>query len=750
MATIQRAAPARQPRLQLAAGSDYGLRANPASVTGSTRLSMVLVWSLCFSGCLAERATAAELEAMADATSMTDTALIDAGAATDGDGLAADTVVSTAADIVDSASSTLVDSADAGDVRDASASDAPDIDAQTDVGDTAIALDAGPADACATLKCDDKHPCTKDSCVKGACVYAPDNKACDDGEVCTNDSCDVKKGCINPANEELCDDGDACTKTDLCKDGKCQPGADSCPCKGDGECAKLTSACAKGSCSAGKCVKKPVIGACDDGDACTGGDACAAGVCAGKAKDCSSLDGPCAKGQCGAGTCSAKQLAGVCDDGDACTSGDGCSGGVCKGKAKDCSSLKDKCNGGVCKAGGCVAVPLKLCDDGNPCTTDSCDGAKGCVHTTLASNSSCGVSGICSKGVCVGSPGNMSGLQKGAPWPMFNGGPTHQGRSTAIGPQTAKLKWKLAGVTGSWSASPMVAADGTIYIGGAGMKAITPAGVVKWTAPTKSSKESTPAIGANGTVYIGSNLGTVSAISPAGKKTWTLGAFASRNYVSAPAINAAGTVFLGSYDGYVNAVSPGGKLQWKFLTGTDATSSPAIGVDGTIYVGGSDHYLYALDGAGKEKWKVDLNAWIGLGPSVGVDGAVYIGVDKTLFAVDPAGKIKWTFAAQLSTSVSHRHNGGLVFGASDGLYSIDAKGKQVWKFPVTGISLSSPLLDAKGTAYFGSMNGYLYAIDSSGKEKWKYQVGQIRSSVAMAADGTLYVGAAGTLYAMAP
>jgi hypothetical protein len=66
-----------------------------------------------------------------------------------------------------------------------------------------------------------------------------------------------------------------------------------------------------------------------------------------------------------------------------------------------------KClTGGVCVASKCTALK-QSCDDGNPCTTDSCDVAKGCINAAVADGTACGSGYSCSKGVCsVGSPSN--------------------------------------------------------------------------------------------------------------------------------------------------------------------------------------------------------------------------------------------------------------------------------------------------------------------------------------------------------
>lgn len=108
--------------------------------------------------------------------------------------------------------------------------------------------------------------------------------------------------------------------------------------------------------------------ACDDGNACTH-DAC------------TPLDG-CVSAAAVNGT--------GCDDGDACTSGDVCEDGAC---------------------GGAAAT----CDDGNPCTVDTCDPARGCTHDALADGARCddgdrcSTNDLCRAGVCEAGPAVVCG-----------------------------------------------------------------------------------------------------------------------------------------------------------------------------------------------------------------------------------------------------------------------------------------------------------------------------------------------------
>ena len=58
-----------------------------------------------------------------------------------------------------------------------------------------------------------------------------------------------------------------------------------------------------------------------------------------------------------------------------------------------------RCGGFACLAGLCTAVTPLACDDGNPCTQDSCDAVEGCVHAPLAG---AGIAGCDDENVCNG------------------------------------------------------------------------------------------------------------------------------------------------------------------------------------------------------------------------------------------------------------------------------------------------------------------------------------------------------------
>ena len=323
-------------------------------------------------------------------------------------------------------------------------------DKDCDDGDSCTEKDACVKGKCVgTAKdCDDGNPCTTDSCEdKVGCAFAANTKACassdpcvggmackngkcqggvkkdcDDKDPCTADSCDPKTGCVHAVGGATagkpCDDGNPCTKDDKCDDkaGKCS---------GTDTVCDAGTPCLKGACDPkiGKCSFTANDGAaCDnDGTACTA-DTCKTGKClAGPKKDCNTGN-VCVVGSCvdKTGKCDFQSKDGAsCSDGDGCTDPDLCKGTKCiAGAPKSCDDKSacttDKCDSKTgkcvftplkegdacdnlpcqdkqtCKAGKCQGGQPKNCDDGDKCTIDSCDVKTGkCAHVTDDKNPAC-------------------------------------------------------------------------------------------------------------------------------------------------------------------------------------------------------------------------------------------------------------------------------------------------------------------------------------------------------------------------
>ena len=236
------------------------------------------------------------------------------------------------------------------------------------------------------------------------------------------------------ANGTVCSDGNACTQTDSCQSGACT-GSNTVSCTASDQCHDA------GTCSptTGLCSDpaKPNGTTCSDGNACTQTDSCQSGACTGSnTVSCTASDQCHDAGTCdtATGLCSdpARPNGAACSDGNACTTTDACTNGACvAGPAADCNDNNvctddscdpavgcrhsnntascddgDVCNGtGVCQDGACAGTPPPNCDDGNPCTTDSCDPVLGCRHVNNTApcddGNACTVGDVCGDGACV-------------------------------------------------------------------------------------------------------------------------------------------------------------------------------------------------------------------------------------------------------------------------------------------------------------------------------------------------------------
>ncbi len=218
---------------------------------------------------------------------------------------------------------------------------------------------------------------------------------CDDEKVCTVDVCNCDES-DNPVCENVVEpDGtpcsfneNDCTTGDSCIAGECQPG--------DPADLNDNNPCTQDYCEKGEIKHDPLTeGQCDDGDNCTTDDHCYLGTCIGGGQV------ECAVPYCASGA--------------SCVSGEGCvvqwmpEGAQCEG-GDACSSVS------ICDADhNCVGGGSIVCDDENPCTSDTCDAEEGCLFTNTTEacddGDPCTTDDICSEGTCGGTALPVNGIE---------------------------------------------------------------------------------------------------------------------------------------------------------------------------------------------------------------------------------------------------------------------------------------------------------------------------------------------------
>ena len=286
--------------------------------------------------------------------------------------------------------------------------------------------------------------CETEKCDAGTCVAidAPDDAACDDGWKCTGDNSGRCKNGACKAQQLAYGSGAACLKS-----------GDTLPA---GFPSDLEYNCVIPSCKSddsGDCDYKNVPQSqnklCDDEDSCTENDKCQFGGCFGEAVEIKTKcdDGkPCTKDDCNPNSgCVHADIANgeACDDGQGCTIQTVCTSGICGGGKKKGCDDGNPCTEDSCDAANDGKCKFKerqkgvVCDDSDKCTTkDECDGAGNCkgapdastlplgpcdnakcdpatgktTHTAQTNGGvctdgdNCTIGDVCTNGACIGAP----------------------------------------------------------------------------------------------------------------------------------------------------------------------------------------------------------------------------------------------------------------------------------------------------------------------------------------------------------
>ena len=323
-------------------------------------------------------------------------------------------------------------------------------------------------------------------------------------------------------------------------------------------------------------------------------------------------------------------------------------------------------------------------------------------------------------------------------------------------------------------ASPTLSPDGTIHVGSNDSKCYainsTANGLQqKWVYTADDWIDSTAAIGPDGNLYVATYNSTLVALDPStGSELWTVsvgeqeGAFGVIQ--SSPAIADDGTIIITTTAGFTHAIDPSGDQLWSFEMGSESQSSPAIDANGNIYFGASDGKLYCLNSLGEMQWAYAVDdpatdtSRLYSSPAIDSDGHIYIGSGNgNLYSITSIGTLRWKYQTveAVDSSPAIDQDNQIYFGSRNGsIYCVDQGGILIWSSFLGDIFYSSPVIDANGflyVTYFGGQGRtFVTAFAPGGAEVWQTQIDAVvDSSLTIAPDGTLYVGAFdGIVYAI--
>jgi outer membrane protein assembly factor BamB len=336
----------------------------------------------------------------------------------------------------------------------------------------------------------------------------------------------------------------------------------------------------------------------------------------------------------------------------------------------------------------------------------------------------------------------------------FMGGPRHTGRSVSAGPSADPTTRWVHRTGARVYASPVVARDGTIYVGSTDRTfvALAADGSLRFRYTGADRFYATAAVDRSGNVIVGNHDGSVVSLTPNGQVRWrrVLGAPVDASatidddgtiYVAAdglhaldpatgvdrfhvasagalrttPAIHPSRLVVFGTAEGRVVAARCGtGEVVWEHALGGSTDSSPAIADDGTIVIGDDLGHVTALSATGAQRWQVTTEGDVRATPAITTDGTVIVGSDdRRIYGISPSGEI-------------------------------------LFRVQTSGRVRSSARIDREGRIYVGSQDDFLYVLGPDGTLLFRHGLGHdVDSTAAIAADGTLVVGVDdGGIYAL--
>lgn len=367
-------------------------------------------------------------------------------------------------------------------------------------------------------------------------------------------------------------------------------------------------------------------------------------------------------------------------------------------------------------------------------------------------------------------------LDRKSPWPKFRGNAAQDGASAVRPTQTGGKLWDYRTGKGIFS-SPVVGADGTIYVGSADRTfyALAPDGTLRWKHQTGEIIDSSGLLDDRGRVYFGSGDGRLRALDAAtGAEVWSFTADDPKTnqafinwFEGNVAIGPDGTLYVPNDNFFVYAIDRDtGAVRWRFKMPDQTWSLPAVdAATGALFVGNNNllpalgKNTFGLGADGQVSWSIGTLGTIAASPMLTPDGKVVVGgFDGYVRAyAKSTGDQLWEFATRdhVYASPARLPDGTIVQASADGtVYGLDPDtGTRRWAFDTAEPIRSSPAVDGDGNVYFGSGEGRLFVLDAKGALRWSMRLvdeerNDLNASPALGVDAVYLAGESGQIFSV--
>ena len=226
-----------------------------------------------------------------------------------------------------------------------------------------------------------------------------------------------------------------------------------------------------------------------------------------------------------------------------------------------------------------------------------------------------------------------------------------------------------------------------------------------------------PVLGDDGILYAHADHdGTLLAITAEGTVLWAYEAGGVGSGMFAPVMDPEGRIYIGGGQkrmGWVAVIGGGGQLQRVLEISDVFLNSASILQDGSILVYSFVDGLMRVDESGTTEWMYGYDGVNFAAAAVRADGVAYVSFDDgTLHAVGTDGELEWQMRYESCVAGTPAVDGDdTAYACSQrSLYAIDRGGGIRWQVETEDDVIESASIAPDGTVCFGTSEGLLYAI----------------------------------------